>query len=81
METEIFREYVFSSHSSSEGKVTFRVLQSLGPCFNNTIMTPTTKRVKQALAGQKTCNPIFFFLDFWFCAYLSSSFVFGSVLN
>jgi len=58
METDSFLEYALPSHSWSDGNGSCRNLQRRAPYFSSTIIMQTTKRVKQAVAGQKTCKPI-----------------------
>ena len=58
MERDSFLEYALPSHSWSDGNGSCRNLQRRAPYFSITIIMQTTKRVRQAVAGQKTCKPI-----------------------
>lgn len=53
-----FLEYVLFFHSWSDGNGVCRSLQTRAPYLKSMIMTQTTKRVRQAEAGQKMCKPI-----------------------
>lgn len=78
-ETDSFLVYALPSHSWSEGSGSCRNLQERAPYFSIKIMTQTTKRVRQAVAGQKTCKPIardfiYTVWDYqWTCLQLSSN--------
>lgn len=57
-ETDSFLEYTLPSQSWSEGNGSCRNLQRRAPYLSITIIMQTTKSVRQAVAGQKTCKPI-----------------------
>lgn len=75
LETDSFLEYALPCHSWSDGNGSCRNLQRRAPYLSITIIMQTTKRVRQAVAGQKTCKPIIrncFYAAWDYCLFATS---------